>query len=118
MFGGREDRVGAGERHDSERVGIRNVFARRPFGDERGDPVVGVVMAQEHRVDVEPVPEIAETRAVGGRGGGGVRPDEVGGDAGDQHVEARRQLHRRCLLAGRQRIRHGAFGNRCSPVPA
>ena len=91
VFQGREGRVGAGEIDHPERVRLRNIGPRWPFGDQHGGAQVVVVAPQEAQIHLEighqPVQQVRRRRVQGRRG----HPHQVGGDRGHQIFQS--QLH-------------------------
>ena len=53
VFGHREDRIGVGEIHHTDRVRVGNIFAWRPFSDEHGRVDRVVIVTQKAEVYVE-----------------------------------------------------------------
>ena len=88
VFGGSEDRVGVVEPDDAERVGVRNIGPRWPFGDERCRATAMIVAPQEAQIGGEVVDQLMQQllrRAVQGRCGDA---HQVGCHRSDQLLQA------------------------------
>ena len=86
-LGGGEDRIGVGEVHDAERVGVGYVGSNRPLCDEPRRVDVVVVVPQEADVDPEVADEVGQDALTDRGRGSRVHRHQFGCDGGDDFVE-------------------------------